>query len=453
MNFISRQFLIILFFASSFHIEAFSIEGIKVSHNLAKTSVFARLTEDKKTSYDFPFDSLDEIKATTEEVEIEIIATPKDSKCFQVYFSSPYNAIIIFNLLNNNSNNSNKITSIKIRSDQLVCPEGLKKILKKIIQITTINYLEPLSIQDDLDKSEEENLDEPEETENILDSLTAIFSDQARPASPIPASFNFIKLNPNIFFSTILNILKTEDKALFSVDAARRTPEDKPSTPVIIIKKITRPDEKLYKCDSCTYETTYSSALTRHKMTHTGEQLCKCNICEKAFITLYNLKLHKMRHDVEKNYKCDACKKSFINTSDLARHKMIHASKKPYNCDICPYETAYSSALTRHMMIHSGERPFKCDVCDKSFISSYDLIKHKRKHDIRNSHKCDTCEKSFINSSGLIKHQVIHTGEKPYKCSICTYKTFYSSALTRHLKIHTQAHEKANLLKRPREDD
>ncbi len=478
MLFIFKHFLAILFFIGSLHAESFTIEGIPVYHENASTDAFLPSTDDSIPFYDLPCDLFDEdeIAKLPETEEIQILTTPENPNCLLFKLSSPYKAIITFNLLHNSSESLNEITSIAIVSDQPACPEELSKILTIIIQRTNSASLELLSnidsddeipfSADDLNKTE---------AEDIIDSLTTMFSYQTRPASPIPESFD-LKPSPNIC-STIQQILY---ESLFSDSTKKRRTE---CMPLAVISPPPLPPapikEKKHQSNACDKSFTEKAHLEKHTKKHSGEGSFKCDKCEMSFTQKGSLYRHKTAHAGEKSFKCNRCDKLFAFNSDLERHESTHTGEKPYQCNKCGISFTKKDSLTRHNRTHTGRKPYQCNGCSKSFAQKSNLKIHKRTHTGERPFKCDECGAEFTQNSNLRRHFLTHTGQKPYECDKCGAKFTQSGHLTEHKRIHTgeklfncdtcgnffttssqlQAHKKThsdenkNPLKRPRTDD
>ena len=81
------------------------------------------------------------------------------------------------------------------------------------------------------------------------------------------------------------------------------------STTVATASSIKR---KVFKCNECSYETTYVKDLHRHHRTHTGERPFICPHCGKNFNRSDKLRVHIRWHTGDKPFKCKLCEFTLI---------------------------------------------------------------------------------------------------------------------------------------------
>ena len=198
----------------------------------------------------------------------------------------------------------------------------------------------------------------------------------------------------------------------------------------------THKEQKLYRCDICSFNAIYASDLTNHKQQkHAGEESHTCDIRSFSTTRSRSLMTCNRKHIEEKSYKCDVTDmRSNISArcNDLVKHKRKHMGGYPYKCDVCDYGCYWFGTLMRHKRKHTGEKPYKCDMCSYSTFRSSYLAAHKQKHTGEKLYKCDMCSYSTFRSSYLAAHKQKHTGEEPYKCDVCSYSTSSSGYLVRH---------------------
>ncbi|XP_064467991.1 zinc finger protein 501-like isoform X2 [Ornithodoros turicata] len=198
----------------------------------------------------------------------------------------------------------------------------------------------------------------------------------------------------------------------------------------------THPEERPYKCDLCPAEFKRSIYLQNHRQIHTGEKPYKCSLCPAEFSYSRNMRRHRQKHTGEKPYKCDLCPADFNRSIYLQNHKQKHVGEKPYKCNLCPAEFSYSTNLQSHKKTHTGEKPHECGTCHAKFSRSRDLQRHMLTHTGEKPHKCDLCPAKFSLSANLQSHKQTHTGEKPYKCSLCSAQFTKKWSLRRHGVLH-----------------
>lgn len=86
------------------------------------------------------------------------------------------------------------------------------------------------------------------------------------------------------------------------------------------------PSNVVYKCESCDFETTFSSNLLRHKQRNhqiTTERH-ECEVCGKSYKFKMDLKYHSRVHNPDQLYYCDICHKGFPKPSKMKSHRKTH---------------------------------------------------------------------------------------------------------------------------------
>ncbi|XP_049794263.1 histone-lysine N-methyltransferase PRDM9-like [Schistocerca nitens] len=199
----------------------------------------------------------------------------------------------------------------------------------------------------------------------------------------------------------------------------------------------TWPEERPYKCTTCTRSFSCASNLRKHEVIHTGERPYKCTTCNKAFYRTSDLRTHVRIHTGERPYKCTSCNKSFHSSSGLTQHERIHTGECPYKCTTCNKAFLRTSSLRSHERIHTGEHPYICTTCNMAFSFAGSLKRHELTHTGECPYKCSTCNKAFSQLSNLHKHELFHRGECPYQCTICKKLFRYASNFRKHERTHT----------------
>jgi uncharacterized Zn-finger protein len=174
---------------------------------------------------------------------------------------------------------------------------------------------------------------------------------------------------------------------------------------------------KVFECEYCMKQCTYSSQLDDHRRIHTRELPYMCEICGKCFRNMTQLKNHEYVHKPP-SYTCHICKKNFRSRLYLTQHKKVHSIDTKLICELCGKILYTPFSLQIHLRIHTGEKPFQCDICGKCFIAAVRLKRHRALHTGR-KFRCETCGKLFYYKHTLIQHQECHGNLKHYKCQIC----------------------------------
>lgn len=196
-------------------------------------------------------------------------------------------------------------------------------------------------------------------------------------------------------------------------------------------------------CDVCNREFDYINSLIRHrKLAHPENQIYKCSLCNfesNDYIAYKNHMRLSHRNQVQLSISgliCDICGKEFLCHYNLASHRKIHKDPQ-YRCSFCGNMFKTKRAATHHERLHTGEKPFTCETCGKSFPGKNYLINHQNTHTAVKPHVCDICGKAFVTRWNLIQHERIHTGERPYHCPLCDNSYVQNFLLKRHLlKVH-----------------
>ncbi|XP_078141501.1 uncharacterized protein LOC139928035 [Centroberyx gerrardi] len=196
--------------------------------------------------------------------------------------------------------------------------------------------------------------------------------------------------------------------------------------------------EKPFRCSTCWKTFTQKADLKKHMRTHTGEKPFRCRVCGKGLSCQWNLDLHVRIHTGEKPYTCSTCGKRFSRAEHLKKHMRVHTGEKPHTCIHCGKEFADGSSFKKHLRVHTGEKPYKCLLCGKRFAVSSTLKLHTRIHTGEKPYKCSICGKAFAQNTGLTVHMRTHTGEKPYRCIFCGEGFTSSSNLKKHITAHTR---------------
>ncbi|XP_030755659.1 uncharacterized protein LOC115881991 isoform X35 [Sitophilus oryzae] len=181
-----------------------------------------------------------------------------------------------------------------------------------------------------------------------------------------------------------------------------------------LAKALKESQKKIYRCCTCSYQTTYKFNFSKHKKIHLapGErQMFACLHCDKTYIQKQSLQHHLQNNHIDSRAK--ALKKSH---------------KKVYRCSMCSYQTPYKSHLNTHKNTHlppEERQRFACLHCDKTYIQKQALQWHLKYHH------------TDLRAKALKELQI-----KVYRCSTCSYQTPSKSCLNRHNNIHLPPEER-----------
>ena len=103
--------------------------------------------------------------------------------------------------------------------------------------------------------------------------------------------------------------------------------------------------------------------MRSHEKIHAGVKLFKCEICTYSTSFPSSLKTHIKIHTMKRDWQCELCERSFTQKVSLRRHMAVHAQR--HN----KVKPAYYTKPT-----------FFCDQCPKGFVTKRGLVRHKQKH-------------------------------------------------------------------------
>ncbi|XP_030755795.1 zinc finger protein 585A-like isoform X2 [Sitophilus oryzae] len=179
-------------------------------------------------------------------------------------------------------------------------------------------------------------------------------------------------------------------------------------------KALKESQKKIYRCCTCSYQTTYKFNFNNHKKIHLapGErQMFACLHCDKTYTRKQLLQLHLQNNKIDSRAK--ALKKSH---------------KKVYRCSMCSYQTPYKSHLNTHKNTHlppEERQRFACLHCNKTYIQKQGLQWHLKYHhtDLRNADDCTSVTDEVILDSLKIEiddHTPLNDEFKNTECLIAT---------------------------------
>ena len=77
---------------------------------------------------------------------------------------------------------------------------------------------------------------------------------------------------------------------------------------------------KIHRCDTCGYESLYSTHMRRHQLVH-SRNFWQCHLCPLHFSEKHQLDLHLQAHRGQ--LRCNRCGISCVSLSVLKRHRSL----------------------------------------------------------------------------------------------------------------------------------
>lgn len=191
-----------------------------------------------------------------------------------------------------------------------------------------------------------------------------------------------------------------------------------------------------FVCLECNAQLPRLRLLDEHVVREHGG--APCVICGRRYKTRHELKRHQLKHTNERNVQCNhpGCEKRFFTTRHMRNHIKVHSEQKNFVCESCGYSCRNKETLRVHSRSHTGERPFGCKVCDKRFPSHSGLREHMAMHSTERPHVCKVCGATFSRQKGLYHHKFLHTEKKQFVCKLCGNAYAQAAGLAGHMRKH-----------------
>ena len=163
--------------------------------------------------------------------------------------------------------------------------------------------------------------------------------------------------------------------------------------------------------------------LERHSLIHSSPRHHKCLYCDKCFNRKDHLKNHMITHDPNKKvWKCERCAKEYSYSFSYRTHMAFHAAEsgETLDCGICKKSFDKKEDLLFHLKVHTGARAAKnatekihgCPDCDKKFFTRKDVKRHLITHTKKRDFLCQFCPQRFGRKDHLSRHlRTSHTGD------------------------------------------
>lgn len=97
---------------------------------------------------------------------------------------------------------------------------------------------------------------------------------------------------------------------------------------------------RLYQATNETSLVSDESPGMKNHPKNSSVRVFKCKLCDARFSTSRLLVKHKrLKHDEDRLHKCDICTYECIELAKLSRHKRMHAGFRPFKCPSCVYQS------------------------------------------------------------------------------------------------------------------
>ncbi|XP_037536832.1 zinc finger protein 462 [Nematolebias whitei] len=186
---------------------------------------------------------------------------------------------------------------------------------------------------------------------------------------------------------------------------------DKTNTNVL---ELTLPENCLFQCEMCNFNTQHLSSIRRHYMNRHGKKMLRCKDCEFFTCSRKTLEMHvQMGHSTcqsepthQKDLRCPFCLYQTKNKNNMIDHIVLHREERVvpieirrpklsrylqgvvFRCHKCTFSSGSDKSLRLHMMRHDDVKPYQCRLCYFDCTRLTDLEAHlSDKHQVLRNHE------------------------------------------------------------------
>ncbi|KAJ8977285.1 hypothetical protein NQ317_015570 [Molorchus minor] len=97
------------------------------------------------------------------------------------------------------------------------------------------------------------------------------------------------------------------------------------------------------------FEPQPSTSSSQEPQFKTSKKVLVCQYCKKNFTHRGDYNKHLRKHTKEQPFTCQICKRKFAHTSNLQRHYRLHSGQRPFVCANCDKKFSRKDKLESHM--------------------------------------------------------------------------------------------------------
>ena len=212
------------------------------------------------------------------------------------------------------------------------------------------------------------------------------------------------------------------------------------------------PDERVFKCSECEYESHWLPNINSHMLGKHEKVGLKCDQCDYTNRWKQSLLEHKrFVHGVfmkDTKYKalitsafqpseniCPLCGVSEESQFSFEQHVCGKRTQhlKYFKCEKCNHRTRYPYNLKAHQSIHNEtNETISCDKCNYTTKQKHKLKAHRWLKHEGIKYSCEHCEYTCRIKERILQHTAsVHKGAT-FSCDQCDVKMKWKNALDVH---------------------
>ena len=214
--------------------------------------------------------------------------------------------------------------------------------------------------------------------------------------------YNRCKFGEWCYFKHVEKSKNSDTEILNKIENLEKIIEAKDSAISILMNKIKRIEEKLFKDEKVVTENNDEKELRKEI-----SDKFKCDLCEFESNSKRGVHIHMKKKHGQK-FECDLCEKVFDSVAEGKIHRKTHSFKSRYvflegeeqTCDNCDF----SCKCIYTMEVHIGKcfsDNLECGLCDTKFDDKDNLELHLRTCEV---YECSECYLKDRNLNDMKKH-------------------------------------------------